>query len=201
MFDIGDVVYNWKILEVRKIPKRGIVYDIECINCGFIRKAVSTNRIRLTRNCKFHNRSTSIVSSTKLRRIFKGIKIRCYDSENKAYKWYGGKGIKICDEWLEDSNNFINWSLENGYKEGLTIDRIDSSKDYCPENCRWISRKENAKWKSSTNHYTVNNITDSGKGWARQLGLGINFINKYARKHGKEETLKFIENKLNNMRT
>jgi hypothetical protein len=70
---------------------------------------------------------------------------RCEKSNCKSYKWYGAKGIKVCEEWKMFPTKFITWSLNNGYIHGLTIDRIDSSKDYCPENCQWISRRENAK--------------------------------------------------------
>ena len=74
------------------------------------------------------------------------MKQRCYNINNPKYYLYGGKNITICDEWLNDYNTFKKWALENGYKPNskLSIDRIDSSKDYCPENCRWISISENS---------------------------------------------------------
>lgn len=66
-------------------------------------------------------------------------------SELQDFKWYGGRGIKICDEWKNDYLNFREWSLENGHRTGLTIDRIDNTKDYGPSNCRWITQSENSK--------------------------------------------------------
>lgn len=83
------------------------------------------------------------LSKTRLYRIWHNMKARCYKEYDRKYKYYGGKGIKICDEWLNDFKCFYDWSMENGYTEELTIDRIESSKDYCPENCRWVTRTEN----------------------------------------------------------
>ncbi len=66
---------------------------------------------------------------------------RCYNKKRKGYKNYGGRGIKVCDEWLNDKEAFINWSLDNGWEKGLTIDRIDNDGDYEPDNCRFVTRQ------------------------------------------------------------
>ena len=78
----------------------------------------------------------------RLRRTYKGIKERCYNPNSDDYKNYGGRGIKMCDEWLKDFMAFFNWSIENGYDDKLTIDRRKNDLGYSPENCRWITRKE-----------------------------------------------------------
>ena len=82
---------------------------------------------------------------TRLYRIFRGMKQRCYNEKNPAYYLYGGKGITICDEWLHNFVAFYQWALNNGYADALTIDRINSNGDYCPENCRWITPSENSR--------------------------------------------------------
>ena len=69
---------------------------------------------------------------------------RCNNKNCKDYKWYGGKGIKVCEEW-HNYLNFRKWSIENGFAIGLTIDRLDVGKDYKPSNCQWITQSENAK--------------------------------------------------------
>lgn len=86
------------------------------------------------------------LSKTRLYSIYSGMKQRCYNPNNQHYSIYGGKGIKICDEWLNKNGlqNFIEWSLNNGYEEHLTIDRINSSADYSPQNCRWITSSLNS---------------------------------------------------------
>ena len=70
---------------------------------------------------------------------------RCYNTEHKSYARYGGRGITVCDKWREDRFTFLEWSIENGYKSTLEIDRIDNSIGYSPDNCRYITRSENQK--------------------------------------------------------
>jgi len=70
---------------------------------------------------------------------------RCEVEKNESFKWYGGKGIRVCEEWKLFPIKFIEWALKNGWKKGLTIDRIDSSKGYEPENCKWISHSKNCR--------------------------------------------------------
>lgn len=85
---------------------------------------------------------------------------RCYSApeSHASYPFYRGKGIKICDEWRNDALVFYEWALKNGWKQGLSIDRIDSNKDYEPGNCRFISRSENSiKARSENNQRGVNN--------------------------------------------
>lgn len=86
--------------------------------------------------------------------IWNGIKARCLNSSSISYKNYGGRGITICNEWLS-FENFHNWAVANGYKDGLQIDRIDNNKGYCPENCRWVSRTANNLNKRNTRYVNV----------------------------------------------
>ena len=88
---------------------------------------------------------------TRLYRIWVCMKNRCYQQSYHAFKHYGGRGITVCGEWLNDFQAFYEWSMANGYKENLTIDRIDNDKGYSPSNCRWVTMKEQNKNKRVPN--------------------------------------------------
>jgi len=81
--------------------------------------------------------------------IWQGIKLRCYNSNTENFKYYGKKNIKLCDEWKNNPENFIQWALDKGWKKGLVIDRINSEKNYSPSNCQIISQKENIRKKKN----------------------------------------------------
>lgn len=106
---------------------------------------------------------------------WQSMKKRCCNPNCKDFKWYGGKGIKICDEWRNDYLKFREWSLENGHITGLTIDRVDNTKDYEPSNCRWVTQSENSK-KMQREHQGKTILTHKGEThklseWARLLGI------------------------------
>lgn len=81
---------------------------------------------------------------TKLYHIWHSMRNRCNYIKNKAFRWYGQRGIRVYEEWNDSFIEFRNWAMANGYREGLAIDRIDNTGNYEPGNCRWITRSENS---------------------------------------------------------
>ena len=109
-----------------------------------------------------------------LRQKLCDMKNRCYNPENKHYKDYGGRGITVCDEWLDKKDghkNFWQWALESGWKENLSIDRKDVNGNYEPSNCRWATPKEQANNRRNNNYVTIHGETKTSQEWAEQIGI------------------------------
>lgn len=111
------------------------------------------------------------LSNTKLYSVYCGIKSRCYNKNEARYPNYGGRGIIMCDEWKEDFVSFYNWAMNNGYKDDLTIDRIDVNDNYCPKNCRWATLKEQANNKTTNHFITYKGITKTITQWAEEFNI------------------------------
>lgn len=126
-----------------------------------------------TKSCGCYNNEVRKKTHTKdgvwarNKRLYKSWNTMLYRCENKKsphYKYYGGRGISVCKEW-HDSAVFEKWALSNGYSDDLTIDRIDVNGNYCPENCRWISQKEQCKNKRNNRFITIDGVTKCLKDW------------------------------------
>ena len=139
-------------------------------------KSCGCNKKYSGKNLKTHG-----LSKLRLYKIWKDIKERCYKSNNKAYKNYGGRGITICEEWKNDFKAFHDWAFANGYDENAeygkcTIDRINSNGNYEPNNCRWIDIKEQARNKRNNALFTYNNETYCIAEWAEKFKIRYNTL-------------------------
>ena len=140
---------------VKPSGKREAMWKCQC-SCdnNTIVYAIQSNlKVGHTTSCgclfeenKIKSRRKHGKTRTRLYNVWYDIKVRCYRTECKAYKHYGGRGIKMCSEWQENFQSFYDWAMANGYDENAprgecTIDRIDVNGDYEPSNCRWVSMK------------------------------------------------------------
>jgi hypothetical protein len=124
---------------------------------------------------------------------------RCRNPNEKAYKYYGARGIKVCKEW-ETFDNFHKWAIETGYVEGLTIDRIDNNKDYEPNNCRWATKKEQALNRKTNRHIEFRGETKTLCEWSEEYGINrTTFMNRLERGWSIEKALEtpVMENRRN----
>ncbi len=116
------------------------------------------------------------MTKTRIYGIWIGIKRRCYNSKSEGYHNYGGRGITVCQEWLDDFMNFYNWAISNGYNDGLTIDRINVNSNYGPSNCRWATRKEQACNTRRTRLFEHNGEIKTLKQIAKDENLNYNTL-------------------------
>lgn len=107
----------------------------------------------------------------RLKNIYGHMKDRCCNPNSDSYKYYGGRGIRVCDEWLSDYKVFEEWAFNHGYSKELTLDRIDVNGNYDPSNCRWISRSEQMCNTRRNRLVTYKGVTKTVKEWASEKGI------------------------------
>ena len=116
------------------------------------------------------------MTKTRLYKRWTDMKKRCFNPNNKRYERYGGRGIKVCEEWEKSFLSFYEWSINNGYNDSLSIDRINSDGNYCPENCRWIPFEEQCNNRRSNVVFGYNGEKHNLMQWCKLLDLDYKFI-------------------------
>lgn len=144
-------------------------------DCGNITQPIITPALKngFIKNCghcveKRVKKHTAKLSTEhpRIYNVWHAMKVRCYNPNSKKYKCYGGRGIKVCNEWLNSFEAFYKWAMSNGYAENLTIDRIDNDGNYEPSNCRWITNKEQQNNRSNNKIISYNGKTLNISQWA-----------------------------------
>ena len=174
MVDIAGKRYGKLVAlqDVGRASDRQALWKCRC-DCGNF-KTVKGRDLRCgdVKSCGcIHKNYGSRNSKTRLYRIWSAMKARCYNPKNKSYALYGGRGIKICAEWKSDFLAFKQWALSSGYASELSIDRIYSSGNYCPENCRWATATEQGNNTRRNHAVTWGGKTQNISQWERELGF------------------------------
>ena len=187
---------KWEILRVcDDRDKDGhLLFDAECSQCGFIKKGARIFNLQRSANKECNHAIARGWISPRLASTYRSMVARCCDNKRRDYKFYGAKGIRVCKEWVEDVQTFINWAKESGYKDNLTIDRIDPKKGYCPENCRFVSPRKNSQNRRNTRFITAFGKTLCISEWARELNISPYTIYHWANKGADYAKLK-LENR------
>lgn len=131
----------------------------------------------------------------RLYNTWKAMKNRCNNPNNNRYHCYGKRGITVCKEWNESFIAFRDWALQNGWKDGLTIDRIDSDGNYEPCNCRWSTQREQQNNRRDTIKFTYKGITKSLHDWCREYNKSYDKVVQRIKKLGWtfEEAMEFTK--------
>lgn len=202
-FRVGDTIGNLTIVKLVRFKstknsptRKGCICKCSCgnfigpsrlvslvngdlVSCGCYQRKIHS-KIISNRNKKHGFSSRN--NRDPLYVIWGTIKDRTTNLKRKDSKYYSKKGISICDDWKNNFPNFRNWAIKNGYKEGLSIDRIDNSKGYCPENCRWISKSLQNNNKTNNRFLTYKGVSKTITQWGRERNLGWNTINRRLKK-------------------
>lgn len=187
---IGKIINDMMILdtlnEINENQKKRHYFIVKCIKCNKVSKKDRFTLIKGQSCCecsyKFEHHEEK--GKTRLYNIWTLMKSRCNNPKSFRYSLYGGRGIKVCDEWNKSYNVFHKWAKEHGYKDNLSIDRIDVDGNYEPSNCRWVTQTIQCN-NSRRNHYlTYNGKTQSMSVWAKELGINYNTLRSRIYQHG-----------------
>lgn len=171
-----------KVLELSGKNNQGrLVWLCQC-SCGNVKKISGHRLTQGTKSCgclqkeiasrklKTHGMSETMGRHNRLYRIWMHMRERCNDPKNNRFELYGGRGISVCEQW-KSFESFYEWAIQNGYDEKLTLDRIDVNGSYSPENCRWVTYKQQSNNKRNNKNITVDGETHTIAEWAKISGI------------------------------
>lgn len=169
-------------IESTRSEKGQRIWTCKC-DCGNTKDIVSYSLVRgSSKSCGCLVKEKTInrnylhgKSKTRIHRIWSSMKQRCYYKEKSNYKDYGGRGISICEEWM-DFQRFYDWSVKNGYDDSLSIDRIDVNGNYEPLNCRWATKSQQANNTRSSCFIEYNNKKQTIAEWSKETGIAKSVI-------------------------
>lgn len=170
--DLTGKVFGKLIVVKYVYSKKGNTFWLCKCDCGeyTISKGVDLNRNRI-KSCGCSHGEKHRLSDIQLYKVWANMKSRCYSKNNDVNKYYGERGITVCDDWRNSFVKFYNWAINNGYNESLTLDRIDVNGNYEPKNCRWVSWNTQFNNRRSNHNIEFNGQTHNIIEWAKILGI------------------------------
>lgn len=190
---IGQRSGRLLVISERKAPKgsssyhKRVVCKCDCGNIVEVRGTQIANKTIQSCGCIAIEKHTKRLTKhkmygTRIYRIWSGMKARCFRKALPEYSRYGGRGITVCKEWKNDFETFHQWAMANGYREDLTIDRINNNGNYEPNNCRWITSKEQSRNTSKNKLLNYKGETHCASYWAEKLDLNYHTLLTHLRK-------------------
>lgn len=149
---------------------KGALLNGSTRSCGCYNNEVRAEKCR--------QRAKHNLTDTRLHAIWEKMKGRCFCKTQPDYKIYGGRGITVCEEWKNDFMNFYSWAISNGYQDNLSIDRIDVNGNYEPNNCRWVSQKQQQRNRRNNRLITYNGETHCLFEWAEIYGINPKILSQ-----------------------
>lgn len=181
---LGNTFGQLKVIKYSHFSNKNTYWVCQC-SCG--NQTITTSyRLRTGKTkscgCLISKSATKHgLSHTRLYNIWLHMIDRCRNPKSKDYPLYGGRGITVCSDW-KSLNNFYKWSMDNGYKDDLQIDRINNNKGYKPENCRWDTCKQQSNNRRTNRFETVNNKSDTLANLCRLYGINYQTVNTRLRR-------------------
>lgn len=148
--------------------RRGATKSCGCFHKDRLKETASTHGLTHDKNGR----------KTRLYVAWINMKGRCYKVNGKDYKYYGERGIKVCVEWLHSYENFYNWAIHNGYKDNLTLDRIEVNGNYEPNNCRWATQEVQVNNSRRNRYIILNGRKQSLSRWCKEFEVGYDKVRK-----------------------
>lgn len=146
--------------------------NVKIVNTTCLRRGITRSCGCLAKECRYvHGKK-----KTRLYHIWQNMKCRCYNPNNPAYSNYGGRGITICDEWRRNFTAFHDWAMSHGYRDDLSIDRIDNDGSYTPDNCHWATRTEQSQNRRKNHMIEMDGERKILAKWARQYNLNYDTV-------------------------
>lgn len=183
----GDKFGKWTIIEeiapkiISNKPRRMFRCQCECGNIGEVQLSCLRNGHSTSCGCEQKKRASAANTKHGLEKqplycTWKNMKKRCNNPNATEYKNYGGRGISVCEEWSKDFQNFYDWAINNGWTKELTIDRIDTNGNYCPENCRWADVKTQMNNMTKNHYIEYNGDTYTLSTLSEHLNIPYNIV-------------------------